>query len=190
MDSSTSPTQKRPQGREHLSVRERVSLVARGALLLALVMSVAMAFTEHEEPLALGKKAPHAHLTSFDGRSWDIDRFEGKPVLLNFWATWCGPCLAELPTLVSTAEKHSDELIVVGAAITSPPEEVVAMIRQFGIRFPVAAPDSGTVERYRANAVPLTYLLDADHRVVWSARGAVGERQLEAAIADLLAQGG
>jgi len=163
-----------------------VGLVARGALLIGLTLFVAMAFQQNEEPLELGMKAPHAHLQAYDGRTWELDRFENRPILLNFWATWCGPCIAEMPTLVSISERYASDVVVIGAAVSSPADDVVAAVVRFGIRYPVAAADQATIDRYKAAAIPLTYLLDAEHRVVWSAKGAVSEEALERAIQNVL----
>jgi thiol-disulfide isomerase/thioredoxin len=167
---------------EALTLREKLGLGARVALLVALGVFVAMAVTAESSPLTLGQAAPHAHLVSYDGKSWGLEQFEGRPMLLSFWAPWCAPCMAEMPMLVDFAHEHREDVVVVGAVVNARPEHVFEAIHRFEIPFPVAAADPGTIARYHADAVPLTYLLDAQHRVVWSARGMTSHDQLSQAV--------
>jgi cytochrome c biogenesis protein CcmG/thiol:disulfide interchange protein DsbE len=167
---------------EPLTTREKLGLAARGALLLALAVFVAMAVQAESSPLALGEKAPPAHFVSYDGKGWGLEQFEGRPMLLSFWAPWCAPCMAEMPMLVDFAHEHREDVVVVGAVVNAEPKRVFEAIRRFEIPFPVAAADPGTIGRYHADAVPLTYLLDAEHRVVWSARGMTSHAQLSQAV--------
>lgn len=63
---------------------------------------------------ALQHPAPSFTLTTLRGEEFDLDAVRGKPIVLNFWATWCGPCQRELPALQAAAERYADEVLIVG----------------------------------------------------------------------------
>ena len=128
---------------------------------------------EPEPPLLAGSQAPVAEVTSYDGQKWKLSGLYGKPLLVNFWATWCGPCRYEIPHLVDLAKKHQDKIQVVGLVIDSPPAAVAEIVDEFGITYPIAVADGRTIDQWRAFAVPATYLLDASGRILWSSRGAM-----------------
>lgn len=155
----------------------------RPVLLGAAVVLLSMAWLDNHAPVPKGA-APPVSLRSYDGQNWDLDRFSGKPIVLNFWATWCPPCLQELPHFARAAERHRDDVVFVGAAVNSPPAEVFAVIDRFQLRYPIAAASSQMQADWRANSVPATYFLNARHEVVWSAAGALTAAELETALAE------
>jgi thiol-disulfide isomerase/thioredoxin len=163
-----------------------LGLVVRAALLIGALLFVAMAIQGGRHPLELGTTAPDLHLVSYDGKPWDLSRFEGKPVVVNFWGSWCPPCLQELPHFARASKKHADEVVFVGAAVNSPSEDVFRIIRKFDIRYPIAAVDGHTSALWNARSLPSTYLLNDKHEVVWSITGAITADQLDAAIAEYL----
>lgn len=158
----------------------------RGALLIAALLFVAMAIQGGRRPLEVGTAAPELHLVSYDGKAWDLRRFEGKPVVVNFWGTWCPPCLQELPHFAKASQAYGDDVVFVGASVNSPPEDVFRIIRRFDIRYPIAAVDGHTSALWNARSLPSTFLLNERHEVVWSITGAITRKQLDAAIAEHL----
>ncbi len=135
--------------------------------------------------LEKGGPAPPLHLTSYDGKHWDLSVFEGRPVVVNFWATWCPPCMAELPHFARTAQER-DDVVLVGVAVQSPPQEVFDTLRRLDIRYPIATSDAHSLEAWQAQTLPTTYVLDDKHRVVWAARGQLTKSQLDDAIAEVV----
>jgi thiol-disulfide isomerase/thioredoxin len=107
-------------------------------------------------------------LRDLDGRPITADAFKGKVTLINFWATWCGPCRAEIPQLVALQNKYRDTLQIIGISEDeAPPEAVRKFAVEHQINYPVAmvTPD---VEKVFPGivALPTTYVLDRDSRVV------------------------
>ena len=153
---------------------------AAGIIILFLLVLLAMG--EPEPPLVAGSPAPQAKVESYDGRSWDLRGLYGRPILVNFWATWCGPCRYEIPHLVKLSEQYGERMQVVGLAVSSPAAAVAEAVKAFGIRYPVARVSDETVDLWKASAVPATYLLDAKGQVLWSTRGAMTESALQSAV--------
>jgi thiol-disulfide isomerase/thioredoxin len=169
-----------------MSMAEKLGTVGRAILLIAVLVFVAMAVQGGRHPLEVGKPAPDLHLVSYDGKAWDLSRFAGKPVVVNFWGTWCPPCLQELPHFADASRRYADEMVFIGAAVKSPPEDVFRIIRRFDIDYPIAAVDGHTSARWEARTLPSTYLLNDRHEVVWSISGSITGDQIDAAIKEHL----
>jgi thiol-disulfide isomerase/thioredoxin len=112
--------------------------------------------------------APDFLLAGLDGKPVSIVGARGKVVLLNFWATWCGPCRAETPDLVELQKKYKDSLQIIGLAVdVDDPGEVQAFSDSFGINYPLAvAPIELRMQYGGISALPTSFLLDAEGRIV------------------------
>lgn len=169
-----------------LTWKERLTLVLRGALLLAAVVFVILAVAHGQRPLKDGTPAPPARFSAYDGKVWGLDRFEGRPLVVNFWGSWCPPCLQEMPHLVDAARRYGEQVVFIGAAVNSPPEEVFQVIERFGVPYPVAAVDARTVQAWNARGLPSTYFLNERHEVVWSVFGALTASELDQVLKERL----
>lgn len=173
------PPAERPDASPTLGERLR-------GLLRTLLLLAALGFTIHSlmqagAPLEAGT-SPASRLRSYDDVTWDLSRFAGKKVVLNFWATWCPPCMQELPHFARLAREFAEEVVFIGPVVSSPRDEVFRVIEKFDVRYPVAEASSEMVQAWRATSLPSTYLLDEDHRVVWSVTGMLSAQQLEDAL--------
>ena len=122
-------------------------------------------------------------LTALDGRRLSSADWKGKVVLLNFWATWCGPCRAEIPDLVALQNKYGDQLVVVGISEDEGPVDVV---RKFAADYKVNYPVAMTTPEMQKifpgiTALPTTFILDRDGRMVQKHIGLLHPRETEAA---------
>ncbi|MFY4774005.1 TlpA family protein disulfide reductase [Metabacillus sp. RGM 3146] len=136
-------------------------------LLLALLAGIALYQLvlpkEPETGIAVGNKAPEFELPSLTGKKAGPEDFKGKKVLINFWATWCGPCQEEMPLLKSFQEKNPDiKILTVNVtANESSVEAVRNFIKKRNLTFPVALDYEGTTSgNYHVFAFPTTYFLD------------------------------
>jgi cytochrome c biogenesis protein CcmG/thiol:disulfide interchange protein DsbE len=97
-------------GRRHLVVAAVVPLV-----LLSLLGAFLLVRAPASSPTAIGSVAPDFALADLDGNPLRLSDFRGRPVIINFWASWCGPCVEEFPLLREAASRHADDgLVVIG----------------------------------------------------------------------------
>ena len=132
--------------------------------------------------------APDFKLTSLDGKQLALAAFQGKVVFLNFWATWCGPCRAEVPDLVALQEKYKDHLQIIGLNVDDDDTaEIQKYVDETGIDFPVAmAPDDLRIQYGGIPALPTTFVLDTEGRVVQKHVGYLDPELYETEIRALL----
>ena len=124
---------------------------------------------------------PELAMQALDGRTITSEDLRGKVTLVNFWATWCGPCRAEIPDLIRLQERYPDQLQVIGVSEDEGPTEMVERFAtQFGINYPIVMT---TPELDRAfpgvMALPTSFIVDPDLRVVRTHVGLVNPGILE-----------
>lgn len=117
--------------------------------------------------------APDFKLDTLDGKPLSLAEYRNKVILLNFWATWCGPCRAEIPDLVELENKYKDRLQIIGLVVDDDdPDAIKKFVDQFAINYPVAiATDTLRMEYGGIPALPTSFLLDAEGRVVQKHEG-------------------
>ena len=133
--------------------------------------------------------APGWELKNLAGQPVKLSDFEGKVVLLNFWATWCPPCRDEIPDLVSLQQQYSPRgLVVVGIAMDGKGAAIVQpFAKKMEINYPLVIGDQKTAEAYGGiEALPTTFIIDRKGNVVAQQKGAVDRGSFEASIKPLL----
>lgn len=110
-------------------------------------------------------------LTDLEGQNQLVQIGDGKPTLLGFWATWCGPCVAEMPSLQALYEDYKDQLNFV-LITQEKPAKVQAFMRKKGFSLPVYFTDTSLPERLQTNTLPTNYLIDAQGKLLIEEKGA------------------
>ena len=113
--------------------------------------------------LKIGAKAPNFSLTTLDGKQVELSDYEGKKVMLNFWATWCPPCKKEMPDMEKYTQQAGDDVVVLAVNI-DPENDVQAFVEDNGITFTIPLDSQSAKnpvnERYKILSIPTTYFID------------------------------
>ncbi len=118
-----------------------------------------------QRPRELGKIAPA--FTLHDGaQTLSLGQYQGQVVLLNFWASWCAPCVDELPSLMALHHRLP-QLVILGVSIDADPQAYANFLAQYRIDFPtIRDPSQATMHRYGTVQIPESYLIDRSGRIV------------------------
>lgn len=146
----------------------REVLVYTAALALVAVMVFRVQGYLRVYDVQVGDRAPSFSVVGEQGVGVSLDDFDGKLVLLNFWATWCPPCVQEMPSLDALyADLRDDGLVVLGISVDEDAEEYAAFLRRSGVTFPTARDPERTVStRYGTLKYPESYLISRSGRVL------------------------
>ena len=137
----------------------------------------------------IGSQAPDFELTDLSGKKVRLSDFKGKVVILDFWATWCGPCRMEIPDLVKLQTKYGDKgLTIVGLTVSSPEKDVRSFAQDHGMNYPVLLEADDLTHRYGGVVgIPTTFVVDRQGRITQKFIGMMESRAFEEAIQPLLA---
>ena len=140
------------------------------ALLAAMVGVCTIAFAA---PIAPGGLAPDFTLRTLDGPNLRLQEQRGRVVLVNFWATWCGPCRQEMPHLNRLYEKYrASGFVLLGVNVDDDQGKAAGVAAKLGLKFPVLLDtDKKVSQLYDMSAMPATVLIDKDGRVKYLHRG-------------------
>lgn len=127
--------------------------------------------------LQVGDPMRNFEVTNIDGTPFTFAEMKGKPVLLNLWATWCGPCRAEIPELQRLHEEHeADGFAVLGVSVDEPgaKQEIESFLAERNVTYPnVHDPEAKVADMFNAFALPTSVLIDRNGTVVWKKIGII-----------------
>ncbi|MBN2319775.1 MAG: TlpA family protein disulfide reductase [Acidobacteria bacterium] len=130
-------------------------------LIVFLLSIVAIQFFRSPGAVAAGNAAPQFTLQDMAGREVSLDDYRGKVVILDFWATWCGPCRMTMPMLDEIQEEYNGKISVLAINLKEPKGVVREYILQQDLRSEVLLDEDGSVgSRYGAAAIPMQFLID------------------------------
>ena len=153
----------------------RRGMIARSLMLCILALSLSAT-----DDTAAGELSPVTattplalHLPDLEGQVQALDTLRGKLVLVNFWASWCTPCITEMPSIQRLSDDMRDRgFAVIGVNVGEGEPRVRAVVERLGLDFPILLDkDSAAFERLRISVLPTTYLLDGDGVVRYVGRG-------------------
>ncbi len=145
---------------------------------------------EPEDAAAVGKPARlDFQLKDMNGVDVKLDSFKGKVILLNFWATWCGPCKAEIPSLVELQEKYADDLVVLGFSVDDPAEKMKPYAEEYKVNYPLLV-GNGREDVQNAFGpllgIPVSVIIGRDGIIAKKHTGIATKEQFEREIQALL----
>lgn len=128
-------------------------------------------------------------LTALDGRTFQLRALRGQWVIINFWATWCGPCRAEMPYLQGVADAYPEHVTLLGINLREDAATVGAFVDEVGITFPILLnPDDATLLWYSTRALPLTFVVAPDGAVALFQYGPLAPDEFDPWLASHLPQ--
>lgn len=111
----------------------------------------------------VGQPAPDFTLVDIQGETVRLSSLRGKPVLVNFWATWCTPCAQEMPMIESAYQKEGSQFAVLAVNADEPDAKVRDYVNNMGLTFTILLDPGGTVQsQYRLNGYPSSFFIDGD----------------------------
>ncbi len=129
----------------------------------------------------VGKAAPDFSLTTLDGKKLDLAGLKGKPVVVNFWASWCGYCAAEAPDLEALYKQYSPKGLQMLGVGTDEPEKLGPKAKELGLTYPIGSnPDAA--RSYGVQGIPHTFIINSKGEVTASLVGQRSKEELEAEI--------
>jgi len=189
-------------------------MIGRQQVLRALGITIALAlivgaffsfnFTLHQAPAPLLRlDTPQANQSpadegldfsapGLDGKEIDLSHYRGHPVIVDFWATWCGPCRKQIPELVALYRKYNKSrgLVIIGVSCDLIQGEglraIAPFVKEFRINYPIALADARLVDNLGVEAIPTTLFLGPDGKIVSRIVGAGHPGEISASAKELL----
>jgi len=125
-------------------------------------------------PIKEGVAAPDFTGELMDGTSITLSELQGKPVIINFWATWCGPCVKEMPAFERLKDDFGDKIGIIAVNCGDDAETVKDFVEENGYTFPVVLDEEYSISMlYPTNSIPYTVVLDAEGKVAHISTGAL-----------------
>lgn len=167
-----------------------VKKVAAGIVLVLLIAVALVQALEAEQEEALpglkaGTKAPDFSLQTLDGENVKLSDYEGKKVVLNFWATWCKPCREEMPDLQTIYSENNEEIVILAVNMDAH-NDVKGFTDSYAVTFPVLLDVEDKVSKiYRVISLPTTYFIDEKGDIAQKHLGQITYEQLEEVLKQL-----
>ena len=149
-----------------------------GFLVFALLLAACGSVELDPANVVVGGQAPSFSLTSLDGTTVDSSALKGNVVVLNFWATWCQPCMSEIPELKQVAASSKVKVIGIGLDQEGV-KTLTPFVANHGINYTVLVGDEEVFQRFNGAGIPYTLVLDPSQRIVKIYRGPTTKEALE-----------
>ena len=146
-------------------------------------LGVDMIGVAEKEGLNKGDVPPDFELTTLEGEAVKLSDYKGKKVVLNFWATWCHPCRAEMPHMQNyyedLAEEENVEMLAVNLTYGDSESKVIEFVKDFGLTFPIPMDEDGTIgEMFEVITIPSSYIIDSSGKIQNKIQGPMDDQML------------
>ena len=162
----------------------RVVLILLAAVLFGL-LAVQACTPSSASAVSVGKPAPDFTLVDLEGNQISLSDFRGETVFVNFWATWCPPCRAEMPEIEAIYQEYKDKgVVVIGVDIQETKEEVLQYVQEGGYSWTFVLDTTGEVTtNYQITGIPSSFFIDREGIIRAMNIGAITKRAMEANLA-------
>lgn len=139
----------------------------------------------------VGESAPDFELRSLDGRTVRLSNLRGRPVLLNFWATWCAPCRVEMPWLIELDRQYGPQGVeMVGVSLDDPgaEQDIAKFVAERGVHYTILIGNSSVADSYGGvRFMPQSFFIDREGKITKTSLGLTDKHDLEEGLKKLLA---
>jgi peroxiredoxin len=172
------------------SGKKGVQIVILALVVLAGGLTIGNALFNREQLPEEGSRAPQFKVKDLEGAGQSLSNWAGKPLVLNFWGTFCPPCTEEMPALQRQAAKWAERGVgVVGMNLGESAVTVRSFVRQYGIGFPIYMDMEDTVRKaYGVNQYPTTFFIEPGGRIYKIIIGQMDDALIEHTLDSMLAQ--
>lgn len=172
------------------SGKKWVQTAVLAVVVLAGGLAIGNALFNREQVPRTGDKAPPFQVTDLEGAGRTLGDWTGKPLVLNFWGTFCPPCTEEMPALQRQAAKWAEQGVgIVGMNLGENAVTVASFIRQYGIQFPIYMDVDDSVRKtYGVNQYPTTFFIRPDGKIHKIIVGKMDEAVIDSTVQDMLIQ--
>ncbi|MDQ0229930.1 redoxin domain-containing protein [Metabacillus malikii] len=158
-------------------------ILAISILVFLVGYAIYTSFTPNtKEGITKGNAAPNIELKTLDGKEMSLETLKGKKVLLNFWATWCPPCRAEMPDMQKLQDNFGEEVVVAAVNFTSSEpnkDSVKKFVDELALTIPILMDEKGKVNsQYEVLQYPTSYILDENGIITEKYVGALSYEQM------------
>ncbi len=166
----------------------KTQVALTGVILFAVIFSLLALFWKPATNTNNGnqKKAPDFTIKTFEGETITLSKLKGKPVVINFWASWCGPCREEAPALEKVWRKYKNKIFFIGLDYKDRKSDALAFIKEFDITYPNGPDEDNIANDYRLTGVPETFVINTDGYITEHILGATTVEKLSEAIDKVL----
>lgn len=149
--------------------------------------------SDSDEPHLRGKAAPAFTLTTLDGKKVSLSDYKGRAVLVNFWATWCGPCKIEMPWFEEFEKQYAGqgfEILGVADDVDAGKDAIAKVAQKTGVTYPILLADGKVEKAYGGiDVLPMSFYVDRNGVVVEQTAGLGSKDEIEAHIKKTIASG-
>ncbi|MGE1062510.1 TlpA disulfide reductase family protein [Megasphaera paucivorans] len=134
------------------------------------------------------EKAPNLQLKTLDGKKTSVKQlYQDKPVYLNFWASWCPPCVQEMPHIEHLQKEYGSKLHFVAVTVDENPSDAAYFIKKNSITMPVYTGDLKAItQQYGVSAIPVSIIIDTNGKIIAKRVGGMDEQELKEFLAPVL----
>jgi thiol-disulfide isomerase/thioredoxin len=155
--------------------------------------SAAQTTDDVEGPKMLGKPAPAFTLATLDGKKVSLSDYKGRPVLVNFWGTWCGPCKIEMPWFEEFHKQYAAqgfEILGLTDDVDAGKDAIAKVVQKTGVTYPILLTDGKVQEAFGGlDYLPVSFYIDRNGIIVEETAGLGGKDEIEAHIKKVIASG-